>query len=259
MKDVSIKNIVIGQGLPKICVPLIGDTDEKLLYEMDKIMESADDYDVDIIEFRGDYYKKLDDFSALEAILKKLYKIAENKILLFTVRSEREGGENLSFTSPSINEINKFVIRNALADIVDVEFMSGEKDVSELVELAHSMDIKIIMSYHNFRTTPSVDEMSDYFIRMQDAGADIAKIAVMPENKEQVIELLKATKYMQKYHPDIPIIAISMGILGAITRVTGEIFGSSITFATMGAGSAPGQLSAKKVKDCLELIDKYFV
>lgn len=259
MKTVSIKKIDIGQGLPKICVPLMGDTDEKILCEMTAILEAADEYNVDIIEFRGDYYKKLNDLSSLRSIMEKLQAMAKNKILLFTIRSEKEGGEKLAFTSPAINEINRFVIENGLGDIVDVELMSGEKAVKDLIELAHKRGVRIIMSYHNFHTTPSMDEMVNCLVRMQKSGADIAKIAVMPNSKEQVLELLKATRYMQKYHPDTPVVAISMGTLGALSRVTGEIFGSAITFATLGAGSAPGQLSAKKVKDCLELIDKYFV
>ena len=259
MKTVSIKNIIIGEKTPKICVPLMGSDDGAIISNLDIILDAAKEDKFEIIEFRGDYYEKLNDKAALSGILKKIQEKLDSIILLFTIRSEQEGGEKLAFRTPAINEINAFVIENRLADIVDVEYMSGEEECRKLVELASTNDVKIIMSNHDFKTTPPACEIVNRLVTMQEYGADIAKIAVMPEDKEHVIELLKASSDMKKNHPNTPVVAISMGKLGALTRVTGEIFGSAITFATIGEGSAPGQMSVKKVNDCIELISKYFV
>ena len=68
----------------------------------------------------------------------------------------------------------------------------------------------------------------------------------MPKNKKDVITLLDASSEIK----DFPIIAISMGELGIISR----IFGSVITFASAKRSSAPGQLEAMKLKYILDTI-----
>ena len=55
-----------------------------------------------------------------------------------------------------------------------------------------------------------------------------------------------------------PMITISMGQLGLLSRLTGQIFGSCITFASMGEASAPGQIDAEELKEALAFIDKYY-
>ena len=87
---------------------------------------------------------------------------------------------------------------------------------------------------------------------MQELGADIVKYAVMPTRERDVLTLLDATLTMKEEHPKTPVITMSMGRLGAISRISGELFGSCLTFATAGNASAPGQLPAAVVKEMLE-------
>lgn len=251
-----IKGKNIGEGKPKICVPLMGADDETLLKKAAFICEAAKTTTIDIVEFRADYYKKLNDFSALKEILCKLREKLEAFILLFTIRSEREGGEKLLFSTPSVNEVNRFVIENRLADIVDIELFSGD-EVSSLVSLAKENSVKIIMSNHDFKTTPCLDEIINRLVRMQTLGADIAKIAVMPEDEGMLIRLLEATTIMKREHNETPVVAIAMGGLGAVSRMAGQVFGSAISFATVGEASAPGQLKASDLNAVLDIIDKY--
>ena len=251
-----IKGKTIGEGKPKICVPLMGADDETLLKEAAFICDAAKTTTIDIVEFRADYYKKLNDFSALKEILNKLREKLEAFILLFTIRSEREGGEKLLFSTPSVNEVNRFVIENRLADIVDIELFSGD-EVSSLVSLAKENSVKVIMSNHDFKTTPCLDEIINRLVRMQTLGADIAKIAVMPEDEGMLIRLLEATTIMKKEHNETPVVAIAMGGLGAVSRMAGQVFGSAISFATVGEASAPGQLKAEDLNTMFDIIDKY--
>ena len=78
-------------------------------------------------------------------------------------------------------------------------------------------------------------------------GADIGKIAVMPQCRRDVITLLEATEAVSKAIP-IPIITMSMASDGLISRMAGEVFGSCITFGSAVEASAPGQIPVGELK-----------
>ena len=113
-----------------------------------------------------------------------------DKILLFTIRSPREGGEKVDYCSKSIEEINEFVIDKALADMVDIELFATNDNCSksdvDLIALAKERNVKIIMSNHDFEKTPHKEEIVSRLIKMQQLGADVAKIAVMPNDEEDL-------------------------------------------------------------------------
>ena len=85
---------------------------------------------------------------------------------------------------------------------------------------------------------------------MEQAGADIRKLAVMPSCPEDVLALLLATVAANRTGEQ-PVITMSMSSLGAISRVAGQIFGSCVTFGTVGTASAPGQLELSDLKHFL--------
>ncbi|MGN0435883.1 MAG: type I 3-dehydroquinate dehydratase [Wujia sp.] len=256
MNKIIIKNKEIGACRPKVCVPLVGRTDKEITEQVIRIVQLAEKTTIDIVEFRGDFYENLDDFDKLSALMKNIYEMLGDIILLFTIRSEREGGQVLGFEAPSIKEINSYVITNQLADIIDVELFSGEEAIA-LVELAKKTKVKVIMSNHDFNTTPDVDTMVKRLCKMQDMGADIAKIAVMPENKQHVLDLLSAVVAMNRKYARVPIVGISMGGMGAISRISGELFGSAITFAALETASAPGQIPVEDINNILSSMEKY--
>ena len=109
---------------------------------------------------------------------------------------------------------------------------------------------------HDFDKTPDKDEIISRLIKMQKLGADIPKIAVMPTCKKDVITLLAATEEMTTSHVDTPIITMSMGGTGLISRLCGEAFGSAVTFGAVGKVSAPGQMKASDLGDILRMIHK---
>ena len=91
-------------------------------------------------------------------------------------------------------------------------------------------------------------------VAMQQAGADLPKLAVMPQSRTDVLELLAATAEMAGLHPETPIITMSMGALGAVSRLSGEALGSAMTFANPGQASAPGQVSLEVVNEVLDAL-----
>lgn len=257
MSYIEIKGKKIGEGRPKICVPITGKKETDIIRQAREIVEASKKSDIDIVEFRGDFFEGLNDMEALEKILISLREILGDIVLLFTIRSNDEGGEKLKFKTPTLAEINQYVISNKLADIVDVELFSGREVVAKQISLAKESGVKIILSNHDFEKTPETDEIVRRLCMMRDMGSDIAKIAVMPQNKKNVMELLTATTTMNEEYGDIPVVAISMGKLGAVSRICGQVTGSAITFATVGDASAPGQIPADDLSVMLNTIEKY--
>ena len=125
-----------------------------------------------------------------------------------------------------------------------------------VVETAHANGVKMIASNHDFHKTPAKEEIVSRLRKMQDLGADIPKIAVMPQNKKDVLTLLAATEEMTTNYADRPIITMSMAGTGVISRLCGEVFGSSMTFGAAKKASAPGQMGVNDLSTVLDLLHK---
>ncbi len=255
MKTFQLKNRIMGSGIPKVCIPLMGKTDQDVLAEAKKIASA--NTNIDMVEFRGDFYENLGDLEKLTSLLEKLQKMFEDKILLFTIRSEAEGGEKLEFISPTVNQINLYVVKNRLSDMVDVELYSGDETILPIIDMAKQTCVRIIMSNHDFNTTPDKAVIVERMTRMQEIGADIAKIAVMPQTRQHVIDLQEAMCQLLENPDSTPLVGISMGKLGAISRITAGSFGSAMTFATLGNASAPGQIPVEELNIALSIVNKY--
>ena len=232
-----------------VCVPIVAATDNEIINQVEAIIMKKKEKNIDIAEFRADYYESLDELDRLGVILTYIYnrlKYADIK-LLFTIRSENEGGERLSFSEPDINEINLYVAEHKLSDFIDVELFSNEQKADAVIAAAGQNDIRIIMSSHDFKKTPSVDEMLKRYKAMRERGANIIKLAVMPNVPGDVDKLINAVSIMHTQYADVPVVGISMGELGRRTRVEGYKYGSWLTFATVGKASAPGQVSVDDI------------
>ena len=113
----------------------------------------------------------------------------------------------------------------------------------------HDMGTKLIISNHDFAKTPAREEIADRYKRMMALNADLPKIAVMPQNERDVMVMLAAMNESTAFCG--PLIGISMGELGKVTRVRGGAFGSVMTFASKGKASAPGQIAAETLSKML--------
>ena len=242
---IKIKNIKLGEGSPKICVPVI----EKNEKEIIKYIKYINKLPIDIIEWRADFYLEdiiYNEESEINIIeISKSIKKITNKPIIFTMRSYKEGGKLKSDFYNNIIDIYKTVIKNKCFDLIDLEILTlKERDIKNLIKLAKENNIKTIISNHDFNKTPSKKHIVYIINKMIKLKCDIPKVAYMPKNKKDVINLLEAVSEIK----DFPIIAISMGKLGIITR----IFGSVITFASAKSSSAQGQIEAMKLKYILD-------
>lgn len=248
MKTVQVKDVIFNEGRPKICVPLVGRTKEEILNEV-KLLENVD---FDLAEFRVDFFEGVEDTGQVADILEEISKIYK-KPLLFTFRTKKEGGEH-EMSEGKYFELNRFAVQTGKVDLIDVELFSSEEESKKLITAAKENNVKVIMSNHDFFKTPAKEEIVARLVKMQELDADITKIAVMPEKEEDVLTLLTATLEMKKEKADRPCITMSMGKYGVISRLSGELFGSCLTFAAAKQISAPGQVHVSDARSILNIL-----
>jgi 3-dehydroquinate dehydratase-1 len=145
-------------------------------------------------------------------------------------------------------------VTSGYADLIDLELFFDSAVVSDLISLAKNYGVKTVLSNHDFERTPEKEELIRRLKNMEQLGADIAKIAVMPQSAGDVALVLGATAAASN-ELSCPIVTMAMGGLGVISRMAGQIFGSAVTFAALGKASAPGQVPLEKLKEVLELVD----
>lgn len=223
--SVSVRNIVLGEGIPKICIPLVSTCLDALLNDIKKAL----DHSADLIEWRVDWMDDILKKGYLEEILPAVRKAAGDTPLLFTFRTKKEGG-NMAASLLQYKELVKRAICSGLVDLVDIELFSDKDTVNELIALAKEKNVKTILSNHDFFKTPSGNEIFSRLKQMEEAGADIAKIAVMPESTEDVLTLLSATCKAKK-ELTCPVITMSMAGTGLISRLSGKYSAPALPLA----------------------------
>ena len=249
MQVVSIRDVHIGEGIPKIIVPLMGKNEENLLLEIREILQT----EPDIVEWRVDVLEEVENIAAVKQTLSVIRKELHPIPLLFTFRSHREGGNKI-ITDAYYKQLLEEVSQTNDVDLLDVELFSPH--VNEIVETAKNNHVTIVMSNHDFEKTPAKEEIVWRLIKMQELGAHIPKIAVMPKTPEDVLTLLDATYTMHTLHADRPIITMSMASTGLISRIAGETFGSAATFGSGKEASAPGQIPVDQLRNVLGILHK---
>lgn len=247
-KIVRVRDIKIGEGLPKICVSLIGSTLAALKSEALHVSN----LNVDLVEWRVDFFDQWSSQSDLHVALKEIRKMIGNTPLLFTFRTAKEGGEK-EISIEDYVRLNKYAIESNYIDMLDIELFQSENNVQALIKHAKEQKVVVILSNHDFKKTPSKDDMLSRLKKAEQLGADISKIAVMPNSESDVLLLLEATVEGRKLI-DCPIVTMSMGGIGTISRLSGELFGSSITFGAAKKASAPGQIPIEDLKNVLQVI-----
>ncbi len=249
INTVKVRNVVIGEGTPKIIVPIVGKTKEEIL----AAAESFKDVRLDIVEWRVDHFNDVFQFDQVKEAAEALRAALGDTPILFTFRTSKEGGEK-AIDNDAYAELNKAIAKTHLVDLIDVEAFTGDEIVKDIIDAAHQEGVKVVASNHDFFKTPDEEDLVGRLTHMQELGADIPKIAVMPTSRRDVLTLLSATEKMASDIADRPIITMSMAGTGLVSRLIGEAFGSSCTFGAVGKVSAPGQMNAKDLDTVLNLI-----
>lgn len=240
-------------GPTRIIAPILGGDRHALSAELE-VLAGSEGAAVDLVEWRVDPL-----LAALPAGADAAAEIArawEQAVclsplpVLATIRTIDEGGE-ASLDAVEYAELVGLLAR--LADAVDVEIdRAGAKD---LIAGARAAGAIVVASHHDFSATAPSEAVFGVLSRMDAAGADVLKIACRARDAQDALRLLDV-QLRARVVFSRPIIAIGMGGAGALTRIAGSRFGSAATFASLGAASAPGQLSVEETRGVLDLLER---
>lgn len=267
---VSIGRLVLGNGRPAVCVPLVARTADALVEDA-----SALDADtVELVELRIDFVDAAfvaapdpdgpagtgarstghADLDLVADVVRRVRGALDADLpLLFTLRTGSEGGER-DVAPATYDAVLRSAIGTGLVDAVDVEMYTDPDLLGGLVDAAHDAGLVVVMSSHDFSGTPAQGEIVSRLLEQQENGADVVKFAAMPSSTEDVLTVLRATAEFRAGAGLVPAITMSMGPLGVVSRLAGETFGSCVTFGSVGATSAPGQVPAVGLRAALELL-----
>lgn len=243
--SVKVRNVVFGSGKVKICVPVM----PKNLASLEEEIHALHDLYFDVIEWRVDFY---DDLKAVCADAKKARELLQDTPVLVTLRTSEEGGKK-KISDEEYASFYESLIDTNLIDLIDVEVMKDKQIVQRIVSYAHKHDVKVIMSNHDFHATPKKEEIIRRLQYMDAMDGDICKIACMPTCAEDVLTLLSATNTASQMI-EKPLITMAMGKLGVISRLSGETFGSCLTFGCAEKASAPGQVNANDLHEIIDVL-----
>ncbi|MCY9235803.1 type I 3-dehydroquinate dehydratase, partial [Bacillus spizizenii] len=168
MSVLTIKGVSIGEGMPKIIVPLMGKTEKQILNEA----EAVKLLNPDIVEWRVDVFEKAKDRDAVKKMISKLRKSLADKLFLFTFRTHKEGG-SMEMDESSYIVLLETAVQTKDIDLIDIELFSGDENVKALVSLAEENNVYVVMSNHDFEKTPAKDEILSRLRKMQNLGAHI--------------------------------------------------------------------------------------
>lgn len=197
--------------------------------------------DADLIELRIDMFNDLSKNHIVETLNTAKGKF--NKPLISTVRDITEGG-----AKEITDRLELYKSAVSWSDFVDVEINS--EDLLIQVKSIINGGTILIGSYHNFHSTPDDEFLEKIVTKGINLSADIIKIAVTANCREDLIRLLLFTMR----HKDKGIITMSMGDEGSPSRIISPVFGSLIAYGYVSKPSAPGQLSINELVEIFRLI-----
>ena len=250
-KPLYVRALPIGSGIPKICAPVTASDITGILSEV----KAASEAGADLIEWRMDFWEEDRKAEKLEEILYAISGAAPEIPLIFTIRTEEEGG-NLKLTAQEYMHLNQIAADSGKADLIDVEYLQDPDLMKDLIAGLQASGARVIASTHDFKKTASKDDLIKIFRILDLSGADILKMAVMASSEEDTERLMASTKEAVASLTQRPVIAMAMGEEGIRSRTEGELYGSSVTFGITGKASAPGQIPLAELRKVLETVHR---
>lgn len=236
---------------PKICIPIVTSSLSIALLQMEQFAPKADALEIWLGEFfQTDCFSMEEVESTIDAILEVQKTI--QLPLLFTIKDSQEQG-NFGGTHEQKKQIALLLLQKNV-DFLDLDYNFDIEWFEEIKALKMQTKTQLILSAHFFEGTPSFPSLKNRVQLMQNRGADMVKVAAMPRNQEEVLDILKLAENLHR--KKIRYIAISMGSLGKISRVLAPLWGSEFAFAPVSIenSSANGQIPEKNLRTIWELL-----
>jgi len=218
----------------KVCIPVVETTMGKALVAVKEANRWAD-----LIELRIDY---------LSGVKLALLLEDRKKPFIVTNRRKEEGGKYKGEERERLIVLQKAI--DLGADYIDVELATGRSFFRDLVR--YKRETQIILSFHDFRKTPSIKELQKLFGHMVRLGADVVKIVPFARFWEDNLNILSLIPFAKERKQKI--VAFCMGEKGKISRIFSPFLGAAWTYASLDKNklSAPGQLTVRELKDIWE-------
>ncbi|MGI9134800.1 MAG: type I 3-dehydroquinate dehydratase [Rhodoferax sp.] len=234
--------------MPLICTPLVGRTHDAVLAEVQRVVAKKPD----LLEWRIDFFEAITDHAAVIGLAQSIRAQAQGIPVLFTRRSVREGGQKIALDEAGVLALYAAVMASRSIELIDYEMSNDAAQIAQVRAQSAANGIQLLLSFHDFQATPSKLALCEKFALAQRLGADIGKVAVMPQRLEDVLTLLAATLESSQ-SLQMPLVSMSMGAYGSLTRLFGWAFGSAMSFAIGAAASAPGQVPIEDLHTVLKI------
>jgi len=250
VKRIHVRGTPIADGrVPAICTPLVGRTPDDVLAEASAVLPKRPD----AIEWRVDGFAGIGDTALVLDTAHRLRERSGATPIIFTRRSTAEGGSPIPLGEPQVLDLYAAVCGSGAVDIVDYELSNDAANRARVRELTRASGVALILSFHDFGGTPDAATLAAKYAAAHREGADIAKVSVMARDPGDVLVLLGASLEASRALP-LPLVSISMGGLGTLSRIAGGVYGSALTFAVGKASSAPGQVPIEDLRAALALV-----
>jgi 3-dehydroquinate dehydratase type I len=215
----------------KLCIPIVETTVGKALIAIKEVNRLAD-----LIELRVDYLKNV-----------KLALLLQNrqKPFIVTNRRKEEGGNYKGEERKRLSVLQEAI--DLGADYIDVELATERSSLQGLIR--NKRGTQVILSFHDFRRTPSEKELQRLFGQMIRLGADVIKIVPFAGSWEDNLTILSLIPFAKARRQKI--VAFCMGEKGKISRIFSPFLGAAWTYASLNQSraSAPGQLTVRELTD----------
>ncbi|MBW1606304.1 type I 3-dehydroquinate dehydratase [Lactobacillus sp. Sy-1] len=246
MKKINVGSTTLSDQHPSVAVPITG-TDEAEISQQLQLIKAES---VDLIEFRIDY---LTDFTAaaLQNGKQQIQARFPAVPIIATIRTQSEGGKFDDHHDDYLAALKQVI--NVGFSLLDVEI--SRPGVADVITIAHQHHQLVIGSFHNFTQTPADQTLLATWQKMETLGCDVAKMAVMPNINDDVLRFMQVSNQANQTLK-VPIISMAMGKLGIVTRISGPLTGSVITFGsiTNEAQSAPGQITSPQLAAIINIV-----
>ena len=161
MSCVDIRGCRIGEGRPKVILPIVERTEAAILEKAAQFSTLS----ADCVEWRADWFENFQSPAAIARCVQKLRVALRDKLLLVTFRTKAEGGEQALSHSEYLAFL-RLILDTDCADLLDIEFFTAGADLPLLVEQAHTAGVPVVCSSHDFAKTPPRAELVERMVQM---------------------------------------------------------------------------------------------
>ena len=216
----STKDILsVMKERPLICTPIAADNFDSYL----NLLQSAKNMGSDIAEFRIDYFKNIS-----AEVLNNV--INESELPLIVTNRNRDDGGMFS----SGEEVRLELLETAIESkpsFVDIEVAIDKEKRDNIIQKARINDVGIICSYHDFRHTPTPNEIFEIYSDINETGANVAKMVFTPVTDKDIRNILSVTERLS--NNEMLFTIFGMRQKGQITRMLTPLLGACLTYCSL--------------------------